>query len=304
MTAIDAHVHVWDLPSGPVGSGSGGGSGGGSGVDYSWLTGSTAPDLDPLRRSFRLADLEPHLDTAGVDGIVLVQAADSLAETDELLRVAAGSVRPAAVVGWLPLADAAATARELDARSPASTLVGVRHLIHDEPDTRWLLRDDVAAGMRILEHRGLTFDAVAERPDLLAQVPVVARRHPELTIVVDHLGKPPIAAGDWQPWADLLSAAAAEPNVVGKVSGLNTASAARWQASDWQRYVDHAIDVFGPERLMLGGDWPVALLAGTYAEVWNALLTTISTLGAGERAAVTAATAQRVYRLPKRSAAP
>lgn len=276
---IDTHVHVWDLEGGPFG------------VDYPWL----GPQLPELYRTFRLDEALPLFEAAGVGGAVLVQAADSTAETAELLRVAAGSPIPTKVVGWLPLADPSATVVALQ-RFSDDTLVGVRHLIHDEPDREWLLRPAVAAGMAVLEEAGLTFDAVAERADLIARIPVVARRHRGLTIVLDHLGKPPVAPGDWQPWADLVAAAAAEPNVVAKISGLGTVSGPGWTAGDWQRYVDHAVAVFGPDRLMLGGDWPFSLQAGSYRRTWDATLAVISGLDRPERAAVLGGTAARVYR--------
>lgn len=278
---IDSHVHVWDLDGG-----------GPFGVRYPWL----GPELPTLNRTFRLDELAPQLTAAGIDGLVLVQAADSAAETAELLRVAAESPVPARVVGWLPLADPDATALALQELRDPTALTGVRHLIHDEPDPRWLLRDDVAAGLRLLGEAGLTFDAVAERPDLLALVPVIARRHPDLTIVLDHLGKPDIAGSGWQPWAELITGAAAEPNVVAKISGLGTVSAAGWTAEQWRPYVDHAVQSFGADRLMLGGDWPVATLAGDYRRTWAATLAVIDGLAPAEQAAVRGGTARRVYR--------
>ena len=213
---IDTHVHVWDLGANPFG------------VDYPWLT----SDLGPLYRTYALTDVRKDMDAAGVYGVVLVQASDSLAETEALLAAAGASVavdprRPVRVVGWLPLADAKATELELERRSGSDTLVGVRHLIHDEPDREWLLRPDVADGMRVLERAGLTFDAVAERPDLMAQVPVVAERHAGLTVVLDHLGKPPIASRDVvrrTAWERLIRSCGSVPDVVAKISGLNTAS--------------------------------------------------------------------------------
>lgn len=280
-TLIDTHVHVWDLDGG-----------GPFGVHYPWL----GPDLPVLNRSYRLAELLPDLQAANVDGLVLVQAADSMAETSELLRVAAQAPVSARVVGWLPLADPGMTTVELARLQDVPALVGVRHLIHDEPDRQWLQRGDVAQGMELIAEAGLAFDAVAERPDLMAQVPVVARRHPGLTIVLDHLGKPPIAAGGWQPWADLVADVAAEPTVVAKISGLGTASAPGWRAADWHRYVEHALEVFGPDRLMLGGDWPVALLAGSYSDSWAAGLELISELSPSEQVAIRSGTARRVYR--------
>ncbi|MDQ2845009.1 MAG: amidohydrolase family protein [Actinomycetota bacterium] len=277
---IDAHVHVWNLADSP------------SRADYPWL----GPQLPLLNRSYELTELAPELAAAGVDAVVLVQAADAAAETEQLLRVAADSPVPARVVGWLPLADPGVTTVALQRFRDNLTLTGVRHLIHDAPDPQWLLRADVAQGMELVAEAGLSFDAVAERPDLLAQLPTVAGRHPELTIVLDHLGKPPIADAGWQPWADLLAAAAAEPNVVGKISGLGTASEPGWTPDHWQRYVDHAIDVFGPDRLMLGGDWPVALQAGSYADIWAATLAVLDGLTESDRSRILGETAARVYR--------
>jgi len=278
---IDTHVHVWDLDGG-----------GPFGVRYPWL----GPLLPTLNRSYRLAELTPELTAVGVDGLVLVQAADSEAETAELLRVAAASPVDARVVGWLPLADPDATAVALQRFHRSTALVGVRHLIHDDPDPQWLLRPDVRSGMDLIAAAGLVFDAVAQRNELLGQLPELARRHPTLTIVLDHLGKPGIATGGWQPWADLIALAAGEPNVVAKISGLGTVSGADWTAADWRRYVDHALTVFGPARLMLGGDWPVALQAGSYQQTWAVTLDAIDALSPAEQAAVRAGTARRIYR--------
>ena len=285
---IDAHVHVWDVGMNSFG------------VDYPWLT----IDLPPLFRTYTLTEVRAEMDACGVSGVVLVQASDSMAETDALLSAAEAAAphRPVRVVGWFPLADAAACEEESVRLAGRTELVGVRHLIHDEPDREWMLRPDVAAGMRVLERRGLSFDAVAERPDLLAQVPVVANRHPGMTVVLDHLGKPPIAAGsaaDRADWARLIRQCAAEPGVVAKISGLNTASAPGWTADDWRPYVDIALDAFGPGRLMIGSDWPVALRqAHSYGSVVAALLQVLDGLTPGERDQVLLGTPRRVYRVP------
>ncbi|KAE8765289.1 amidohydrolase family protein [Georgenia thermotolerans] len=279
---IDTHVHVWDLTGGPYG------------VTYPWLT----PDFGALHATHTLDQVLPDMAGLGVTGMVLVQASDSLAETDELLRVAATSPLPTAVVGWLPLADAAAAEREL-ARRPDPRLVGARHLIHDEPDPRWMLEPPVAVGMAMLERHGLVFDAVAERPDLLTQVPQVARRHPRLTIVVDHLGKPPVTA-PWRSeaadeWRRNVADAAGWPNIYGKVSGLGTISRGPWHVSQWRPYLEHALEAVGAERLMLGSDWPVCTQNGDYPSVMGALLELLEELSPAERQAIRAGTAARVY---------
>ena len=155
--------------------------------------------------------------------------------------------------------------------------------------------DDVLA---MLAERNLTFDVCAESEHLLRIVPGLAERHPQLTLVIDHLAKPPIATGEWQPWAQLLTDAAEATNTAVKLSGLNTAAAPGASAADYQRYVDHALDLFGPERTMYGGDWPFALLAAnSYTEIWRDLRACLNGLDHAERHAVLASTAQRVYRL-------
>ncbi|MFE3195774.1 amidohydrolase family protein [Nocardia sp. NPDC059240] len=278
---VDAHVHIWDIDGGKFD------------VEYDWLTNTS----DVLFRTYTLDDLEPQLPEFEVDALVLVQAADSLAETRALIDAAERAPLPTAVVGWLPLHDPVCTAAELD-RPPHPALVGVRHMIHRDPDPAWLLRQEVSESLALIAEAGLVFDAVAERPDLVAQIPVVAAAHPTLTIVLDHLGKPPIAERGRQPWADLLAQAAACPNVVAKLSGLATASAPGFSAADWQPYVDHALAVFGPERILAGGDWPFTLTAASYRTVWQTTLDTLTALSPADRAAVLSETARRIYRLP------
>lgn len=273
---IDSHVHVWDPTR----------------VHYPWL--AEARSLD---RRFDLSDVEPELDAAGIGAVVLVQAADAPDDTRFMLEVAAASERVAGVVGWVPLLDPIAAGRALE-RWREQPVVGVRHLIHRDPDPDLLADrriDDVLA--MLAEHR-LTFDVCAETEHLLKLVPGLAERHSNLTLVIDHLAKPPIAAGGWQPWAQLLTDAAAAPNTVVKLSGLNTAAAPGASSDAYRRYVDHALEVFGPERTMYGGDWPFALLAAdSYTEIARDLLACLDGLDGVDRHAVLAGTAQRVYRL-------
>ncbi|MEG8177749.1 amidohydrolase family protein [Nocardia terpenica] len=277
---VDAHVHVWDI------------GGGKFHVEYDWLTDTS----DVLYQTYTLDQLEPQLIEHGVGALVLVQASDSLAENQALLDAAQRALCPTTVVGWLPLHDPERVATLLP-RLRHPDFVGVRHMIHRDPDPAWLLRPEVSESLDQLARARLSFDAVAERPELLAQVPVIAAAHPTLTVVLDHLGKPPIAERGWQPWADLLASAAEQPNVVAKISGLATVSAPGFTVSDWQPYVEHALSVFGPDRLMLGGDWPFTLTAASYREVWQATLGTLTGLSPADRERVLSGTARRVYRL-------
>ena len=198
---IDSHVHVWDPTR----------------AHYPWL--AEAPSLN---RRFDLSDVEPEHDSAGVVAVVLVQAADDLDDTRLMLEIAASNPRVAGVVGWVPLLDPIAAARALD-RWCDEPIVGVRHLIHRDPDPDLLADRRIDDVLMMLAERHLTFDVCAETEHLLRLVPALAERHPSLTLVIDHLAKPPIATGGWQPWAALLTDAAAAPNTVVKLSGLNTA---------------------------------------------------------------------------------
>ncbi|NBE94248.1 hypothetical protein FE391_46085 [Nonomuraea sp. KC401] len=276
MTIVDAHQHFWNLETG----------------SYPWLT----PASGPIFRTFEPAELLPQLAAAGVERTVLVQAMDSYADTDAMLAQADAHDVIGAVVGWVPLWRPGEAAEALERYRRHPKFAGVRHLIHDEPDPDWVLRDSVVEGLRLLAAAGLPFDVVAVLPRHLEHVPVLAERVPGLRMVIDHLAKPPIKEKGWEPWASLLARAAECPQVYAKVSGLNTAAdAATWTADDLRPYVEHALESFGPERLMFGSDWPVALLAGDYAKVWRETGAVLSGLPAAGRAAVLGGTATRFY---------
>ncbi|HEX6657246.1 MAG TPA: amidohydrolase family protein [Ilumatobacter sp.] len=272
---IDSHVHVWDPAR----------------VNYPWLV-----DAPALNRRLDLSDVAPELDAAGVVAVVLVQGADHVEDTELMLEIAASNDLVAGVVGWVPLLDPVVAERTLD-RWKDDPIVGVRHLIHRDPDPDLLADRRIDDVLAMLAERNLTFDVCAESVHLLRLVPGLAERHASLTLVIDHLAKPPIAAGGWDPWAGLLAEAAAAPNTVVKLSGLNTAAAGASPA-DYRRYVDHALDIFGPERTMYGGDWPFALLAAdSYSEIWRDLRATLDSLNPADRHQVLAGTTHRVYKL-------
>ena len=174
---------------------------------------------------------------------------------------------------------------------------GIRTLIHDQPDPDWLLRPDVGAGLALLEQRDVPFDVIAVLPRHLAHVPVLSDRYPRLRMVLDHLSHPPLGRYDWEPWRTLLRAAAANPLVYAKVSGLYPPRAG-WTAADIRPYVEFAIELFGPGRLMFGSDWPVAELAGGYERVWTALSAILGEASAPDRDATLGGTASAFYRLP------
>jgi L-fuconolactonase len=278
--SVDAHHHVWDL----------------SVRDQDWITG---PELRSLRRNFTVADLEPAARAAGVHRTVLVQTITVPEETPEFLALAEESELIAGVVGWTDLtrpdiADELARLRELPG---GRYLKGIRHQVQGEPDPEWLLRPDVRLGLAAVADAGLVYDLVVLPHQLPACVRAAAV-HPELTFVLDHLGKPPIAADALEPWATAVRALAALPNTVGKLSGLVTeADLAKWTVEELRPYADTALDAFGPARLMFGSDWPVCTLAASYAQVVGATEKLTGDLSGEERAEVFEATATRVYRL-------
>jgi L-fuconolactonase len=279
---VDAHHHLWD-PGRRA---------------YPWMDESVAA----IRRPFGVADLDAAAGPEGFEATIAVQAVSSLEETEELLDVAATSGRVAGVVGWVDLADpeVAATLAALRDRPGGRALVGVRHQVHDEPDPDWLLRDRVLDGLATVAAAGLVYDLLVRERELPA-ARVVAERLPELTLVVDHLAKPRIREGAMEPWAGDLAALARHPNVACKVSGLVTeADWTAWTPAQLVPYVAHATEVFGPERLLFGSDWPVCLLAAGYAEVVAAATEALDRAGLSpaEREAVFGANAHRLYRLP------
>ncbi len=276
---IDTHLHMWDLDA----------------CEYAWIT----PAEGILNRSHAIDELEDERTAAGVTGAILVQAANSRCDTD-LMRAAMDShayVR--GVVGWVDLLKGAGVAADAEELRADGRIVGIRHLIHDEPDPDWVVQRAVIEGLRVLARVGLAFDVVAVTPRHLEHVPTLAREVPDLVLVIDHLAKPPIASGNLEAWKVRLAAAAAYPNVFAKVSGLDTAAGSPdWTADDLRPAFDHALEVFGAERLMYGGDWPVTRLGGGYARQHAAFERLTGELAQAERAAIRWETAARAYALP------
>ncbi|MDH6605770.1 L-fuconolactonase [Streptomyces sp. SAI-208] len=275
MNVVDAHHHVWDL----------------SVRDQDWIAADS-----PLRRTFTMADLAPQAAAAGVGRTVLVQTVTVPEETPEFLALAAEHELIAGVVGWTDLtrpdvADELARLREL----PGGTyLKGIRHQVQSEPDPEWLLRPDVRRGLAAVADAGLVHDLVV-LPHQLPACAKAADTLPDLTFVLDHLGKPPIASGSLEPWASAVRGLAALPNTVCKLSGMVTeADPAAWTVDDLRPYADTVLDAFGPDRLLFGSDWPVCTLAATYGEVLEAAA---QLTGADDRAQIFEGTAVRVYGL-------
>lgn len=279
---VDAHQHFWDPGR----------------ADYPWLTDSLAP----IRRRFGPEDLRPVLVERGVEYTVLVQTRSSLDETREFLRIAASTDFVAGVVGWVDLTDPEVRST-LDGlrRGPVGThLVGLRHQVHDEPDPRWLLRDDVRRGLRAVEEAGLVYDFLVRTRELPAAL-AVAREFAGIRFVIDHIGKPSIRAGATREWAAAMAPFADLPNVFCKLSGMITeADWTGWRPADLVPYVRRVCEWFGEDRLLFGSDWPVCLLAGSYVQVFDALQFALGEYSAVARAKIFGANAVRLYRLGPR----
>lgn len=280
LRVVDAHHHLWDL----------------SVRDQDWITG---PQLAPLRRNFLVAELAAEAAAAGVSASVLVQTVTLAAETPELLALADAHTLIAGVVGWTDLTapDVAERLAGLGALPGGDHLVGIRHQVQGESDPQWLLRPEVHRGLAALAEAGLVYDLVIT-PGQLPAATQAAAAHPRLTFVLDHLGKPPIASGDLEPWATAVRALAALPNTVCKLSGMVVeAHWQQWKVADLRPYAETVLDAFGPERLMYGSDWPVCRLASSYEEVLVAAWGLMSSLSPDERAKVFGGVADRVYGL-------
>ena len=274
---IDAHQHVWDP----------------SRARYDWL----GPELAPIDTTMTFGELKPSLARAGVDATVLVQSADNDEDTALMVDVAAANPEIVAIVAFAPLEEPEAVAARAETFRGNSLIVGVRNLIHNLPDPEWLLRPEVDAGLGVLEEAGLTFDLVAVLPEHLALVPTLVERHPRLRIVIDHLAKPPIGRADREPWWSLLRDAAQSPTVYAKVSGLYSAvgESGSWTSDAVRPYLHHALDCFGANRLMYGGDWPISVLSGGYDRVWDGLAALFAELSNEDRERILGGTAVDFY---------
>jgi L-fuconolactonase len=272
---VDAHVHVW----------------GASELErYTWMT----SELAVIRQPFGLEELAPLLAANGFDCAILVQTYSSVGETGAFLELAAASASIAGVVGWVDLTDpdVAGTLAELRERPDGRYLVGIRHQVQDEPDPAWLLRDDVRRGLRAVQDAGVVYDLLVRPRELPAAIET-ARALPELPIVVDHIAKPPIAAGELEPWARLLAELARLEHVSCKLSGLvSEADWTSWRPEDLAPYIDRVVELFDEDRLLFGSDWPVCTLAASYDQV-----VAVAEQAVGSSAKVFGATAAAVYGL-------
>ena len=257
---IDSHHHFWDPAA----------------RDYAWMKGLTA-----LERPFGPDDLRPLRTANGIDATVLVQAHPSVEETREMLQTAVDTDFVAGVVGWVDLTDpqVAGVIQDLQAGETGAYFKGIRPMLHDEEDENWILGDAVQSNLHVVAEAGIVLDLLVTPRELPAAITTV-RDYPHLKFVVDHIAKPPIASGAIDDWAAMMHEFADLEHVACKLSGMVTETNPEgWSVDDLVSYVAAVCEIFGPDRLMFGSDWPVCTLAASYDAVVNAARKALDSLG-------------------------
>jgi L-fuconolactonase len=277
---IDAHHHLWKYNP----------------EEYGWMDDS----MSVLKRDYLPANLEPELEKARVKGTVVVQARQCLEETRWLLEQAEANPFIKGVVGWVDLRSPDLES-QLEEFATHPKMVGVRHVVHDEADDEFMLQAGFMKGIARLEEYKLVFDLLLF-PKHLVYASELVNAFPRQRFVLDHLGKPLIKAGQMEPWKTDIEQVAANTNVWCKISGMVTeACHDHWEINDFIPYMEVVKNSFGPERIMLGSDWPVCKLAGGYEEVMNIPLIFSRHMKANEQERVLRMNAIECYQLQTES---
>lgn len=274
---IDSHQHFWNYDA----------------VEYPWIS----DELAALRRDFGPADLKQELDDVGLGGCVAVQARQNLAEGHWLCSLAEENDFIRGVVGWVDLRSEEAD-EQLDELNALPKLVGVRHVVQDEPDDRFIVGEEFMKGISLLEKYELTYDILVFPKQLPATLEFV-KKFPDQPFVLDHIAKPLIKAGEVTPWDTHIRQLAKFPNVMCKISGMVTeADWENWDCDHFDPYLDVVLDAFGPKRLMYGSDWPVCTLAGSYKQVHSLAIRLADRLSRDEQELFWGGNAADFYGLP------
>ena len=273
---IDSHHHFWKYNA----------------AEYPWMTDS----MSVLHRDFFPEDFKPAVEAAGVDGVISVQARQSLEETHWLLRLAGENKFVRGVVGWVPLISDRVK-QDLETVAADPKLRGIRHALHDESDDQYMLREDLNRGISLLKEFGLTYDILIHEHHLPLTLRFVDR-HPDQVFVLDHLAKPKIKAGEKEPWARYIKELSQRPNVFCKISGMvDLADWQTWTQQGLREYFEIVLQAFGSDRLMAGSDWPVCLVACGYKRWWDILREWTVDWTSDEREKFFAVNAVRAYAL-------
>jgi L-fuconolactonase len=273
---IDAHQHFWVYDP----------------REHGWIGDS----MTSIRHDFLPVDLKPELERSGFDGSVAVQVRQTLEETRWLLELAASSSYIRGVVGWVDLRSAQVRT-QLESFAENPKLVGIRHIVQSEPDDQFLLRPDFLRGISVLGEFDLAYDLLIY-PKHLPVAAEFVRHFPSQRFVLDHMAKPPIKSGEIQSWARDIRDLALLPNIFCKLSGLVTeADWQRWTPEHLLPYLDAVFECFGPERLMIGSDWPVCTVASSYSQAVDIVKNYVSNFPVEVREAVLGGNAARFWKL-------
>lgn len=286
---IDAHQHVWKT----------------SEREYSWISGDVKQYFD---KDFDQSIVNGAIGKLGITGTIYVQAADTYDDTFAMFASAAENPGICAIVGWVPLDKPREAKMALDIFTHSSSskdlYKGVRNLTHDysnlkyESDDAWILRPNVIESIRDLSSRNLSLDYVAIKPAHTRNVTLLAKQFPELRIIVDHFAKPDIKNREWHEWSAAMEDLSRSPNVFTKFSGLNVLSDWQsWTIADWEPYLDRCMNLFGSDRIMMGGDWPFCTMANDFETVWEAQIEAISRYSVADQENLRYRTAVRAYDL-------
>ena len=252
--------------------------------------------MGAIKRDFLPKNLELETKSAGIQGVVSVQARQTIEETRWLLELSESNPFVRGVIGWAPLTEDSVGDYLEDVASHPK-LKGVRHVLEDEPDGEYALREDFSRGVKGLKKLGLVYDILIRHHQLPASISLVDL-HPDQVFVLDHIAKPPIAAGGVQPWGDNLRSLAKRQNVYCKLSGMVTeAEYCKWTYEQLVPYMDIVLEAFGPDRIMFGSDWPVCLLSAAYDDWVKTVAKYLEPLSAEEKSAVWNDTAEKAYGL-------
>ena len=270
---LDSHQHFWSYDA----------------AQYPWIPAGSA-----LHRDWLPNDLAPLLSAAGLDGCIAVQARQIVEESRWLLTLADHAPIIKGVVGWVDLRSERVE-EQLAELAPNKKFRGVRHVVQDEPDDRFMLGADFLRGIGKLKAFGMTYDILIFPKQLPAAIELVAK-FPAQPFVLDHIAKPLIKDGTLEPWSAQIRELAKAPNLTCKVSGMVTeAKHGAWKADDFRPYLDVVFEAFGPERLMYGSDWPVCLLSGSYAQTFGLVDDYTRALSAAQRDAFFGGNTARFY---------
>ncbi len=249
-----------------------------------------------LDRDFSDTDLRPALAECGIDKTILVQLLNDVGETEYCLDLQEKLDYVAGVVGWVPLADPAACATALERLAGRGKLVGIRHLIAYEPDPKWLLQPAVLESLGLLSKAGLVFEGIPVNDAQFESLLAMTRLMPNLKVVLNHMGNPPVPEEGWEPWATQIARAAELPNMSVKLSvGLALVVRWTWSTPALRKYAARVIELFSPNRVMAGSNWPVVLLGATFQQAWRGIEDLIAGLPEEDQRKILGGTARRIY---------